>query len=142
MIISHDFGLTERKKQICSSTDQFDQLHTIGKRDVLMVGFDGPTNLMDLGRGEGRAIHLATSRFLSLSPDGFCDLAPELVLTPLVAQGHDVLDFARILHRLNFTGQYRAVVNRLPDTRIIIREVLNTVPDLNFGVIELSKLQG
>lgn len=67
------------------------------------------------------------------------DQAPEIVLSPLVADGFDALDVAARLHELGFTGRYRVLAQGLPHVAIVSVEVAHVAPHLDFDVLEIPQ---
>lgn len=64
--------------------------------------------------------------------------APILVLSRLVTPEFDALDLARMLSQYGYRGRYLALVDRLPDAKLIRREVAAQSPGINFDVIILD----
>lgn len=64
--------------------------------------------------------------------------APALVLSPLLTPEFDALDLARILSQCGYRGRYLALVERLPNAKLIRREVAQQSPNINFDVIVLD----
>ena len=64
--------------------------------------------------------------------------APLLVLSRLVTPEFDALDLARMLAQHGYRGRYLALVDRLPDAKLIRREVAAQSPGINFDVIILD----
>jgi hypothetical protein len=90
------------------------------------------------GKKKTRTLELTTDEFFKLCPASLTRLAPRLVLTPLVCKGSDVLDFASHLEKIGFAGHYRAVVQKLPDAKMVLREVMAVAPNVTFSVTELA----
>ena len=82
---------------------------------------------------------LAFSSFAGITPELFEILAPQIVLSPLLARGFDCIDLAQLLSSLGFRGQYRAITEALPDPEIIRREIRCLCPGIDFDVIQISK---
>ena len=61
--------------------------------------------------------------------------APILVLSRLVTPEFDALYLARMLSQYGYRGRYLALVYRLPDAKLIRREVAAQSPGINFDVI-------
>jgi hypothetical protein len=80
---------------------------------------------------------LAFSSFTGVSAELFDVLAPEIVLSPLLARGFDCIDLAQVLSLIGFQGRYYAVCDALPDPGIIRREIRALCPELDFDVIEV-----
>lgn len=64
--------------------------------------------------------------------------APELIISPLLSPHFDALDLARHLSDAAFKGRYLALVEHLPSSLLIRREVKSQSPDINFDVIVLQ----
>ena len=64
--------------------------------------------------------------------------APIFVLSRLVTPEFDALDLARMLSQYGYRGRYLAFVDRLPDAKLIRREVAAQSPVINFDVIILD----
>ena len=64
--------------------------------------------------------------------------APNLVLSRLVTPEFDALDLARLLAQHGYRGRYLALVDRLPDAKLIRREVAAQSPGINFDVVILD----
>lgn len=64
--------------------------------------------------------------------------APALVLSPLVTPEFDALDLARMLAQGGYRGRYLALVDRLPNSSLIRREVAAQSPTINFDVIVMD----
>lgn len=69
-----------------------------------------------------------------LSPSLLAALRPDLILSPLLAGSHDVIDVARRLAELGYAGRYRALADHLPDPAIILTEVRLIAPALDFDL--------
>lgn len=65
---------------------------------------------------------------------------PDIVVSPVIATGFDVVDLARFLHETGYLGQYRAISDGLPNLSIIRREVRQVAPRLDFSVIDVKTL--
>ncbi len=137
MIINHDFGASGRLSRRLAQVG-FGEFRAENAADTLMVGFDGPTSLVGFRNEPDHAIYLSAARFLALTGPGFLGLDAQVVLTPLVSNGHDVLDFAAVLDRFGFRGRYRAVIRHLPDRDLVTREVRVAFPNLDFAVVEIG----
>ncbi len=60
---------------------------------------------------------------------------PDIVLSPLSAEGFDAVDVANRLRDLNFTGPYRAIAQRVRDPEIVRQEINDHAPDINFDLL-------
>lgn len=63
-----------------------------------------------------------------------------MVLSPLVADGFDVIDIAIRLAELKYTGRYRAIAEDLPNGNMIRKEVRAHAPDLDFDLLMMSPI--
>lgn len=63
-------------------------------------------------------------------------LRPGTVFSPVLARGFDCIDLALTLHKLGFSGEYRALAIGLPKPMVVEREVRQMCPQLDFGIIE------
>jgi hypothetical protein len=78
---------------------------------------------------------IAFTDFRSVTEELFQLIAPQLVLSPLLARGFDCIDLAEVLHAMGFKGRYRAIADILPNPEIIRREIGDLCPGLDFDVI-------
>lgn len=62
-------------------------------------------------------------------------LCPDVVLAPLMTPEFDILDLARRLSALAFRGHLRAYAPRIPDPRLVQREIASACPGLDFDLI-------
>lgn len=92
--------------------------------------------------GAGRRVptdrHVFYAEFHQVTAELLTQVAPTLVLSPLLARRFDCVDLAQVLWTLRYRGRYRAMDKRLPDPALIAREVRMLVPGLDFDVIELG----
>lgn len=65
------------------------------------------------------------------------EIAPDLVLSPLMSKGFDAIDVAERLRAADFAGRYCAVANDVPNADIIRREVKSIAPQLAFDLLIL-----
>lgn len=82
------------------------------------------------------SVHFAA--FHEVTPVLMAEIAPRLVLSPLLARNFDCVDLAQKLAQLGYRGPYRAIDIGLPDPRMIVREIRSLVPMLDFEVLRLS----
>ena len=64
---------------------------------------------------------------------------PEVVLAPLFAPDHDILDVARRLDRFGYTGALCAYSPPLPDTALVRAEVRQIWGDRVFEIFEIPR---
>jgi hypothetical protein len=136
MIINHDFGLTDRKEKTQRQTGLPPGHYS---SSLIMVGFDSPQAISNDAIWPEQAVHIAASRFLALPWQDFAKLAPNLIMSPLVAGPYDALDIASYLTVAGYQGAYQAVVRRLPNTRLVEREIALACPGLNFSIVQTAR---
>ena len=132
MIINHDFGST-KKTTLKRSGEQ-----KLGI--TIFVGLGWYANVSAGPSSSSEQIEMTAGELMNTDLVFFKQLAPRLILTPLLSSGFDALDFAQKLQQLGFKGRYRALVSHLPHETVIVREVNAAAPAINFGVTELSGL--
>lgn len=66
-------------------------------------------------------------------------VAPELVLSALTGDDYDVIELARRLAVLHYTGRYRALTSGLPNPRVVLNEVQAAAPGIDFDLFDLDK---
>lgn len=71
----------------------------------------------------------------SLTAEVVRNAAPEIILSPLVADDFDAVDVAAKLIELQFTGKYRAISDTLPDADLIRKEIRSFAPQLDFDLL-------
>ena len=64
--------------------------------------------------------------------------APDLVLSALMGDDYDVIDLALRLALLDFTGRYRALTSGLPNPRVVLAEVHQVAPGIDFDLFDLD----
>jgi hypothetical protein len=125
-------GISQNKSRSGVTTEQ-------GGPIIFVIG--------DLDRwlSNGRELpHVAGFTFIdvaSLTADLLATSPPDIILSPLVARDYDAVEIARILGQLKFAGRYRVVTDGLPDPDLIMREVSNVAPDLDFAVVNMPMLR-
>lgn len=128
-----------RDRQALSRARQDGPQDVQATRPVLAVEIDGdlvaalPPHLVQPG-ARIQSVELAQLNMVPLTgPD-----APILVLSPLVTAQFDAIDLAKRLALSGYRGRYLALVERLPDPKLIRREVAAQSPGINFDVIILD----
>lgn len=76
--------------------------------------------------------------FHDITADFLAEAAPLLVVSPLVARQFDCVDLAEVLHRLGYTGCYRAIDMGLPRPEMIVAEIRALAPGLDFGLTRMT----
>lgn len=108
---------------------------TLSGRRILVVE---STQALPLALRGATGAQVTIARFLVITQKMLTDLRPDIVVAPLIADDHDILDIAQMLTKAQFTGALRAFCNPLPNTAIICAEVAAINPLLDFEVIEMS----
>ncbi|WP_376873051.1 hypothetical protein [Albirhodobacter sp. R86504] len=64
-------------------------------------------------------------------------VAPDVVMVPLIGSGHDVFDLTNRLINYGYSGRIRAFSRPVPNAQLICKEVENRFPRLDFRLIEV-----
>ena len=119
-----------REAELCSEVNrQADPQNT----HILAVG--DPKEWKQAGRRlpEGGAV--AFISFEQLNGELLAQARPPVVFSPVLSRRFDCIDLAILLHRLGFTGSYRAVAPSLPNPKVIEGEVRACCPNLDFQIL-------
>lgn len=135
MIINHDFTPPR-------ALDHIDLPSGIRTGNTLLVGFGNLRDIPMLEQAAPGAVHLSGARLLAMPRAIFAEIAPQLVLSPLVSGIYDVIDIATALEGLGFQGRYHALVHRLPRRDLIISEMHTACPTIRFDIVELAAING
>lgn len=73
-----------------------------------------------------------------VTDDLLVDFKPEVVLSPLVGKGFDVIDVAVRLTSAGYTGRLRATTPDLPNPKLVSKEIRSVCPDIDFDLLVLS----
>lgn len=65
-------------------------------------------------------------------------LEAKVVLSPMVAIGFDCVELAEKLQKAGFSGQFRAVTKPLPKPELVLREMRQHFPKLDFDLLFLE----
>ncbi|WP_295535763.1 hypothetical protein [uncultured Thioclava sp.] len=84
---------------------------------------------------EGLSLNVV--QFESISSELLADIAPEMVLAPLLSVRFDILDLARLLTDLGYQGAVRAYCAPVPNAKVICTEVKSEFPKLDFHIFEV-----
>lgn len=87
-------------------------------------------------RGFAPLVH---TRFTHLNAALLARVTPDVILSPLMGSGFDILDLCDCLAVLGFRGRLVALAPRLPNLRIVATEVRAHAPDLTFEVMEIDE---
>ena len=88
---------------------------------------------------QGRSLPNGAMAFVSfneLSAELLDQLAPSVIVSPVLALSFDCIELATLLYRLGFTGAYRAVSKSLPKPELIEREVRQICGRLDFCIVK------
>jgi hypothetical protein len=73
-------------------------------------------------------------KFWDLTSELLRVLKPSVVVSPAMCASFDCIELASFLSQNNFAGQYRASIDCLPNPHIILKEVRQQNPDLDFDI--------
>lgn len=65
-------------------------------------------------------------------------LTPPVIMSPLLSTGFDCIDLAEVLSGVGYEGRYRVVTKRLPKPNVVIREISQLCPKLDFDLLLLE----
>lgn len=82
-------------------------------------------------------LHYVSYEELSLSL--LESLEPDIVLSPLLGEGFDALDVAAALEKFQFKGRFRALCPKLPNPSLVLKEVQNLCPSVDFDLFEIEE---
>lgn len=74
--------------------------------------------------------------FYEVTQETMDHLRPGLVVSPVLSHTFDCVDLAIQLHRVGFSGEYRALATGLPKPELIEREVRQMCSQLDFRIVE------
>jgi len=89
------------------------------------------------GRELPRIAQIEFCAFSDMTQNLLSRLQPEIILTPLLCEGFDVLDLVYLLEALNFTGRVRAITPMLPNPELLLREIRFECPALDFDLFQV-----
>ncbi len=107
-----------------------------GPVSILAVG--DPDEWLRGGRSLPREDDIAFVGFQDVTAELLAELEPSVVLSPLLANGFDCIDLAENLVAAGFTGRYRAVTQTLPNPHLVVREIRQLCPGLDFDLLDLD----
>lgn len=89
-----------------------------------------------LGRPDADLGALAFVDLDELHDENITEIAPDVVLSPLVATGFDAIDVAERLQSTRFTGRYCVMASvAIPDIDLIRREINAVAPQLDVDLL-------
>ncbi len=106
-----------------------------GGVDVSVVAVGNRREWDQSGNQPPDATGIAFVSFEDISHSFFEDRRPSVIFSPVLARGFDCIDLAVLLHRLGFTGSYRAISRDLPNPTVIEAEVRAVCPNLDFKIM-------
>lgn len=105
---------------------------------TLILGFTH----YDLPRLPHEAIPKGTTVYFSnmpaISSEVLSDIEPDMIISPLIVPEFDAVDIAKKLAELRYRGTYRVLSQRLPNTKMVCREISNCGHDLRIEFMELA----
>ena len=107
----------------------------LGNGRFLLVELPGGHALLSaLERG---AAELVVTRFDMIGPSMLRQIGPAAVIAPLIGGGWDITDLALRLQAARFRGRLLAVSVPLPRGALVLRELRNSFPELDIGLMEM-----
>lgn len=79
--------------------------------------------------------HVAYVDIAEVTAEALAEVAPDMIVSPVLALNFDCIDLAIRLHELGYTGRYSALTSELPDPRLIESEIAAICPQLDFEVV-------
>jgi len=132
----HDLQLQMTSKTK-ATTAAIDNLNDAVDRATSILAI-GPLDQMETAIGAARAARITTVAYRLLTGATLAALKPDLVLSPLLAAGFDILDVADRLASMGFSERLRALTPPLPDPVAVAGEVRAQFGLLDFALIELA----
>ncbi|HHI71700.1 MAG TPA: hypothetical protein ENJ91_11905 [Rhodobacteraceae bacterium] len=102
---------------------------------ILVVGDIG--HWLSTGRDLPRIAQTRFCDFEELDSGLLKQLNPQIILSPLLGRGFDVLDLVALLCTLGYDGRVRGMTPPLPNPELIRGEVQRVCPELDFDIIEV-----
>jgi hypothetical protein len=94
----------------------------------------------NVARWQAQGMNVAPADGLEfVAIDGLCAdtlsrIAPETILSPLIADTFDAYEVAQLLSAYGYKGRYCALSDPLPDCNSVIAEVAEHAPDIWFDI--------
>ncbi|MDP5084556.1 MAG: hypothetical protein NWQ23_03975 [Yoonia sp.] len=73
--------------------------------------------------------------FDTLTEEALEGFAPDIILSPLLANGFDALDIAARLQGFGFKGRYRVVAAPVPNADVVLADIRTHAPDIDFDLL-------
>lgn len=119
----------------CKESSQDADTALSGRR-VLVVD---PSNALPKALRGVSGTNVTIARFSMIDAAFLAEVAPDVVLAPLVSPGHDILDLARVLDAAGYKGQLRAYTCPLPNLALVCAEVRQIWGERDFDILELPE---
>lgn len=116
-----------------------DPLPSQGNGVVLLVGLTASDTKVLFEESDGSSIRAIQPSELNV--EIIRDLAPDLVMSPLMTGRTDAIEIADLLGESGFAGTYVAVARGLSRPEIIEREITSRAPDFSFKIMMLPSEQ-
>lgn len=107
---------------------------TLAGRRILIV--DPSQELPQALRGVTGA-NITIARVSMIDAALLARVQPDVILAPLVSPGHDILDLARLLDKVGYTGPLRAYSPPLPNVALVCAEVKQIWGERDFDILEV-----
>jgi hypothetical protein len=110
----------------------FEPVVSLSKPKAMVIG--------DVARWRAQGMNVAPVDGLEfIAIDGLCAatlsrIAPETILSPLIADTFDAYEVAQLLSAYGYKGRYCAISDPLPDCNAVISEVTEHAPDVWFDI--------
>jgi len=105
------------------------------RRPVSVLAVGDPDEWSQQGHQPPRDGGLAFVSYDELSEATIEQYCPTIICSPVLARAFDCVDLAALLNNLDYSGPYRAVSKDLPRPEVIVREVKQLFPGLDFGIL-------
>ena len=109
--------------------------------DRLLLVETGPS-LAPLIQQFPGGVSMIYCRFTTISPEFVRRVAPDCILSPIVARQFDIVDLVRLLDRCNYRGSVVAVTDPLPAPTMVLTELRRFNRRLDMSLLELASAGG
>ena len=106
------------------------------RRPVAVLAVGDPEEWVLHGNQPPSEGGLAFISFEQLSDTILEYFSPSIVCSPVLARAFDCIDLAAALNGFGFSGSYRAVSKDVPNPDVIVREVRQLFPKLDFEILK------
>lgn len=144
--IDFDYGgfLWDTTKRAFNVKDRFTRMslplgeYGISENDTTILAVGDVAQWRQSGNAVPASGDLRFCNFVELELSFLQVIAPEVVLTPVVADAFDCADVALRLDTLGYTGSVRALGHGIPRPEMIEREIKSLCPTLDFAMVEID----